>query len=1046
MIACQACGAENPDRARFCMDCGTRLGSPADDVATSRRTVTVLFADIVASSELARRLDPETLREVLSEYFAAMRTAIERHGGVVEKFIGDAVMAVFGYGTIHEDDAMRAVRAAQAMGDALTELNRSLRPRMKVEIRMRIGINTGEVVAGAAELDQSMVTGDTVNAAARLQQAAPVGGVLLGMDTWRMVRRAVTVEDVRAIRVKGRLEPLDAVRLVSINPTTDGAPGFATPLVGRDAELAQLLNAFEGVARDRVPALVSVVGSAGAGKSRLTSEFLARVGDRAAIAIGHCLSYGEGITYWPVREVIFALAGIHDRDSPRVALGRLRRFLRDEPDGSPVAARIASAVGLSANSFTQEEIFWAIRRMLEFVARDRGLVVVIEDVHWAEPTLVELLASIAIDASSVPLLLVCLTRTEVLGQESDALRRAGRASTIVLDALDDSAMDRLIASLPGASSISSELRARILAAVEGNPLFLEEMVSMVAEQGTPMTVLPATINALLAARVDTLPVAERATARRASVVGRAFEQSAVIALSPDEARRRITEDLLGLVRREIVSTQHSELSIADAYRFRHILLRDAAYQGLPKRERAELHERFADWLESSAGRRLAEYREIVGYHLLEAHRYRVELQDNDALTAALGARAAAHLAASGRAASDRGDVTAAIRLIDQALSLPEVEPAARAELLIDQGDAFLAAGRIAEIRAPIDAAFATATAIGDRRLLARSRLIRLRALTADGTLQSADPAVGDEAAEALRDAESCGDAVAIAEAESELGIDAWRLGDVEATRLHLTRALQHAMAAGKVRLAFEIELNLLVDTFAGPTPASAVEEQGMDVAHRAAGYPTVRGDANSVVSVLRAMLGRFDAAHSILDDSIAAFTDLANGYSLCNARTYRAWIYRLAGDFPAAEAELRIAMEEAASMEDRQMQSFVSCRLAEILVALERYSEAADALTVAERDPIGATRSRIIGARARIAAALDPNGSGDAVNALIAMVEAWASPWLNVQAEALRDAAFTMRSLGRRPEARAYALAAAELCRQKENVAFQRQLESFAVE
>ena len=242
MIACQACGAENPDRARFCMDCGTRLGGPADDVATSRRTVTVLFADIVASSELARRLDPETLREVLSEYFAAMRTAIERHGGVVEKFIGDAVMAVFGYGTIHEDDAMRAVRAAQAMGDALTELNRSLRPRMKVEIRMRIGINTGEVVAGAAEPDQSMVTGDTVNAAARLQQAAPVGGVLLGMDTWRMVRRAVTVDDVRAIRVKGRLEPLDAVRLVSINPTADGAPGFATPLVGRDAELAQLLR------------------------------------------------------------------------------------------------------------------------------------------------------------------------------------------------------------------------------------------------------------------------------------------------------------------------------------------------------------------------------------------------------------------------------------------------------------------------------------------------------------------------------------------------------------------------------------------------------------------------------------------------------------------------------------------------------------------------------------------------------------------------------------------------------------------------------------
>ena len=778
----------------------------------------------------------------------------------------------------------------------------------------------------------------------------------------------------------------------------------------------------------------------------MTSEFLARLGDRATIAIGHCLSYGEGITYWPVREVIFALAGIHDRDSPRVALGRLRRFLRDEPDGSAVAARVASAVGLSADSFTQEEIFWAIRRTLEFVARDRGLVVVIEDVHWAEPTLVELLASIAIDASSVPLLMVCLTRTELLGQESDALHRAGRASTIVLDALDDSAMDRLIASLPGANSISSELRARILAAVEGNPLFLEEMVSMVAEQGAPMTVLPATINALLAARVDTLPVAERATARRASVVGRAFEQSAVIALSPDEARRRITEDLLGLVRREIVSTQHSELSIADAYRFRHILLRDAAYQGLPKRERAELHERFADWLEVTAANRIPEYREILGYHLGEAYRYRVELHENDDVTAELGSRAAAHLLAAGRAAADRGDAAAAIRLLDQALALPTGNPGAHAELMLEQARNLLAVGQIPLVSQPSEAAFAEAEAIGDRRLMARSRLVRTQARIAAGILQTTDPLVSAEAHEALKDAEASMDALAMAEAEYEIGGAAWSHGDVGLTREYLSRALGHAVAAANPRFAFDVELNLLVDTFAAPTPASAVVQVGSEIAERAAGYPTIRAEAKMIVGVTKAMLERFADAHRDLDESIATLSDLRNGYSLCNGRTYRAWIHRLAGDFSEAEAELRVALTEARAMEDRGMESFVSCRLAEILVALERYGEAADALTVAERDPIGATRSRIIGARARIAAALDPNGSGDAVNALIAMVETWTSPWLNVQAEALRDAAFTMRSLGRRPEARAYALAAAELCRQKENVAFQRQLESFAVE
>ena len=618
-MVCPACSAENPVGARFCNSCGAAL--PAEAARDVRKVVTVLFCDVTGSTALGERLDPEQLRGVMAEYFAVARAAIERHGGTVEKFIGDAVMAVFGVPTVREDDALRAVRAALELRDAAA-------------LDLRIGVNSGEVVTGSGE---TLVTGDAVNVAARLEQAAGPGEVLLGDSTYQLVRHAVDAELMPPIEAKGKSESVTAYRLRSLTGGAAYERRTDAPLVGREREQRLLGDAWDRCRSENACVQFTVLGSAGVGKSRLAAEFLSGVDAR--VISGRCLSYGEGITYWPVVEAV-------------------KQLLGDEP---PPNAAIASLLG--EGDAAAEDIAFAVRRLLETSARSRPLVVVFDDLQWAEPTFLDLIEHLTDWSRDAPLLVLCLARPELLDVRSGWGGGKLNATTVLLEPLTEGETDELIERLLGSAELESGLHERIRKAAEGNPLFVEQMLAMAQDSPGADVSVPPTIQALLAARLDQLPSGERLALERGAVEGQVFHRGAVEALAPDEPS--IPARLMGLVRKELLRPATATMPEDDAFRFRHLLIRDAAYDALPKTTRAELHERFALWLEEQ-GAGLVELDEILGYHLEQAAHYRAELGGE---LGDLASRAGTHLTDAGRRAVLRGDVAAGRRLLSRAVEL-----------------------------------------------------------------------------------------------------------------------------------------------------------------------------------------------------------------------------------------------------------------------------------------------------------------------------------------------------------------------------------------
>ncbi|HEU5216962.1 MAG TPA: adenylate/guanylate cyclase domain-containing protein [Gaiellaceae bacterium] len=639
-----------------------------------RKTVTVVFCDVTGSTQLGESTDPEALRALLARYFERMNGIVEAHGGSVEKFIGDAVMAVFGVPAAHEDDALRACRAAVEMRDAFPELG----------ISGRIGVNTGEVVTGTEE---RLATGDAVNVAARLEQAAQPGEALIGAETLGLVRTAVEIGDERKLELKGKTEPVPAWPLLAVSGEVERR--FATPMVGRETELRRLRDAFEQAARDGSCQLFTVLGSAGVGKSRLAAEFLA--GLDARVVRGRCLSYGEGITYWPVVEILKQLGTLPDGDAARP----LRSVLGEPEIGA-----------------APDEIAWGFRKLLEQEAQEQPLVCLLDDLHWGEETLLDLVEHVADLSRDAPLLLLCMARPELLERRPSWGGGKWNATTVLLEPLDAAETERLLAELGG---VGDELRERIVRVAEGNPLFLEEMLALVRDSSGGEVEVPPTIQALLAARLDQLDPAERSVLERGSVEGRTFHRGAVAALSDSDGS--VDQRLVALVRKELVRPERAQLTGDDAYRFRHLLIRDAAYEALPKATRADLHRRFAAWLEQH-GRDLVELDEILGYHLEQAARYLAELGGDDReLALAAGER----LGPAGVRAYWRGDPRAAAALLERALTLTrpyrldihlEAELAESLEMI-----------DIARAVSVVDAATERAVAEGDETAAALGRVV-----------------------------------------------------------------------------------------------------------------------------------------------------------------------------------------------------------------------------------------------------------------------------------------------------------------------------------
>jgi len=836
MAVCASCGAENRDEARFCDSCGAALAeaAPAREV---RKVVTVLFCDVTGSTALGERIDPESLRRVMARYFETAKAIVERHGGTVEKFIGDAVMAVFGVPAVHEDDALRAVRAADGLRGGLGELNDELEGSYGTRLELRIGVNTGEVVTGTEE---RLATGDAVNVAARLEQAAEPGEILLGEETYRLVRNAVECEPAEPIRAKGKYEPLQAYRLRSVSAEAPARPHGA-PMVGRERQGKLLEDAFAAVAAERACHLFTILGTAGVGKSRLADEFLGTLSGVTSVR-GRCLSYGEGISYWPVTEVLKQIGAAETENEA-----------------------LASILGDDSAASTPDEIAWAFRKLLESRAAERPVVVVFDDVHWGEPAFLDLVEHVADLSRGAPIFLLCMARPELLDRRPTWGGGKLNATNVLLEPLAPEEAGDLIEALT--DGIAEDLRERILEAAGGNPLFVEEMVAMAAAEGGEVSV-PPTIQALLAARLDQLEPGERGVLECAAIEGLVFHRGAVAALAPEE--QQVEGRLVTLVRKDLVRPEQPVLPGDDAYRFRHLLIRDTAYDALPKAVRAELHERFALWLEEH-GAALVELDEIVGYHLEQAYRYRSELGPNDDAADSIAHQAARRLLAAGERAQERADFPAARNLIGRAV---ELMPADNHERLLAQVDLAMVAtngGSYAEARSFLTAAERSAQAAGDEVAQVRAELAELElGIHTDSSLAlTAALSRGRDCAARL---EQLGDEEGLVWADGLVGKFYWWTGRTGEAQRWFARARERA-ARVKPRLLAEVDTWWAFGLWSGPEPVdSAIEQcdqllaEGVGGAEREATVRMIRATLRVMQGDASEGLAEAQEGHGVLED------------------------------------------------------------------------------------------------------------------------------------------------------------------------------------
>ena len=866
--------------------------------ALSRKTVTVLFADVVDSTPLGESLDAEQVRALMSRYFAEMRTVIERHGGSVEKYIGDAIMAVFGIPNVHEDDALRAVRAAHEMREALAELNRELPDQLSI----RTGLATGEVVTGEGD---TLVTGDTVNVAARLEQAAATGEILIADSTRQLVRDAIVAEAIEPLMLKGKKEPVAAWRVTDVHPEVLGrVRRFETKIVGREDELALLRQAWVRALASRACHLFTVLGPAGVGKTRLGREFLRDLGDEAAVLIGRCLPYGEGITFWPLREVVQTLGDI--------------RIYVDEAD----AAVIETAVGARDMQVAPEETARSVRRLVESVASEWPLVLVFEDIHWGEPAMLDLIDHIA-GARDAPILLLCLARPELLDERPSWGGGKVNATTILLEPLDAEHSDELVSNLAGV--LEAKTRQSITEVAEGNPLFLEEMVAMIVDEGAT-GVVPPTINALLTARLELLAAPERATLAVAAVVGRFFSSDAVIALAGESART----SLALLEQKDLIRSQPVTFTTGDAYRFRHILIRDAAYEALAKAERADLHERLAVWLETVGEQRDVD--ELVGWHLERAF---VLKRDLGVADAELARRAYGSLARVGRRALVRGDMTAGASLLERALALPGDADRDRVEAQLDLVPALVERGHLAQAEELVASTIDRSQVLGDDALLARALVER------SILLSHTDPEIwvqtaATTAAEARAPLEAAGDDVGLARAWFLLVIHAYIQGRTDDFEAAVEPALFHARRTGDRRHVHALLTLAARSILLAPMPVDdaiarcdALVEEGADA-----------GAVHGVRACLHAMAGRFDAARAEYAAGRALLEEFGRTRQLAVHVFYGGSLELWARDGAAAEKELLRAAKTLDAIGDRATLSTVSALLAAALHLQSRDDEA----------------------------------------------------------------------------------------------------------
>ncbi len=1049
MVKCPGCGEDNPPKFRLCGYCGTPLAAaaalPAHEV---RKTVTIVFSDLKGSTALGERLDAEALHEVKERYFKAMAAEITRHGGKIEKYIGDAIMAVFGLPRAHEDDALRAVRAAAGMRSAQVRVNQELEARYGVTLANRTGVNTGEVVANDdPNANQKLATGDAVNVAARLEQAAPQDQILLGELTYKLVRDAVDVEPVEALEVKGKSQPLAAYRLVAAHGLDGNLRRQDTPLVGRDAELATLETVYREACERRTARLITVIGDAGAGKSRLLAEFMDRRGGQARILRGRCLPYGDGITYWPLRGIVGEAAGIREDDAPESARAKLLSSAGD----AAVADRLASAVGLNASAFPLHEVNWAARKFLERLAASTPVIAFFDDIHWAEPAFLDLMEHVLDTATSVPLLLLATARHDLLEERPQWGERAG-STRLPLGPLSEAAAARVVENLLGTSGLPADVVARIVAAAEGNPLFIEQMLSMLLDadvlreedgqwvrgSGGADVAVPPTIHALLEARLDKLGREERVAVEPAAVIGLEFAQPALESLAPEAIRPAMSTHLHALTRKQFIdpaATRDTET----IYRFHHQLVRDTVYNGLLKRTRATLHISFVRWADRvNAGRdRAREFEEILGYHLEQAHHYLAELGPLDEQGLAIGVDAAARLGGAGKRAFGRGDMNAAVNLLRRATALLKPSDPARLALLPDLGETLMEMGDFAAARGVLGEAVELASAAGNPRVRVTAQLVGMLV-----RLYSAEP--GDWGDETLQLTQHAIPLLETEQAHDELAT-AWRLvgfvhgvagryGQVGAA---VSKSMMHARLAGDERLVGRSGMALATSALLGPTPVLEAIAQCERIINDGLADRQVEAIITCIIARLRAMNGEFEPAWRLVRRGRAVLRDLGQGVTAASTGFDLAQVAWLAGDWASAEAEVRADYEFLAAAGETYYLPTLATLLARLLREQGRDDEALLLTEAAERsagaddfDAQAFWRST----RAPIVARAGDLGLAERL-AREAIDFSLRTEIPSLQADALAELAAVLHVAGQAAQARSSIEAAIELSRKKGDTA-----------
>jgi class 3 adenylate cyclase/tetratricopeptide (TPR) repeat protein len=931
-------------------------------VGEVRKTVTVLFCDVTGSTALAERLDPESMRALMSRYFAEMKAVLERHGGVVEKFIGDAVMAVFGIPAVHEDDALRAVRAAAEMRTALATLNEQLERDHGVRIASRIGVTTGEVVAGDPTGGQSLVTGDPVNVAARLEQAAAPGQILLGELTHRLVRAAVISEPVEPLSLKGKSDRVPAFVLLEVEPRAPGrTPQRDLPMVGRRDELGVLQGSLRRATGERRCIRATVIGPAGVGKSRLVDEFVSVATEDVQVVHGRCLSYGEGITYWPVVEILTAIAGLEDGDGPDKIRSRIGGLLEGTAEAALIAERLAELLGLTGAIAASEETHWAVRRLFETLAARKPLVAVFEDVHWAEPALLDLIEHVTDLAGSDPIVLLCTARPELLEERPAWARSEPGSVALTIEALTHEQADELIEHLVGSAGLPVEARS-IVGAGEGNPLFLEQLVGMLIDEGhlrregdawvvvddLKGLSIPSTIKGVLEARLERLPPTERDVLECGSVEGREFHRaSAAMAPTSDRPSADLSRVLESLVRRGLVEPVAPLLGGGEAFRFRHALIRDAAYARMPKATRSRLHEGLGRWLERTAGERAPEFEDLIAYHLEQATRLRADLGPLSEDGRELRAEAARRLASAGRRAVGRGDVRAASGLFERALGLLDPDDLSRPDVLVRLADAYSDQGDIGRAIDRLEEGRAAAMRIGERRGEIRAEIARgiLRLSSEPGGVTEEIDRV---TAEGIPILEELGDDEGLARAWKGSGEVALMRANGADMIAAYERAAHHAERAGaRAALADALGWLALAAWLGMMRPADTIRH-ARDLRERLPDGREVEAMASISEGYSLAMLGRFAEGRALHLYGHRILEELGLRMKAAGTQQSAGRIEMLADDLPAAEREFRMGYEALASMGELGYLSTQAAELGEVRYRLGDLDEAEEFSHVSE--------------------------------------------------------------------------------------------------